>query len=173
VFRTKDRNVSTELYYILSSNKKGAAFDGAVNRVLTTESSREHFDFEKDKGTGRLMGASKTVVGGFGARAPSSYNLTAGSVQECMKLLSDKLVERFKKLNLAYRFFDLKSSGKLTFNDFTYGIEQLGGLKFTRTQISDLFKRVDVDGDGMLSYLDFCELCEERIREIDPFDSIV
>jgi Ca2+-binding EF-hand superfamily protein len=40
-----------------------------------------------------------------------------------MKLLSDKLIERFKKLNLAFRFFDLKSSGKLTFNDFTYGIE--------------------------------------------------
>lgn len=90
-----------------------------------------------------------------------------------MKLLSDKLVERFKKLNLAYRFFDLKSSGKLSFNEFTYGIEQLGGLKFTRSQISDLFKRVDVDGDNMLSYQDFCELCEERIREIDPFDNIV
>jgi hypothetical protein len=25
----------------------------------------------------------------------------------------------------------------------------------------------------LLSYQDFCELCEERIREIDPFDSIV
>ena len=25
----------------------------------------------------------------------------------------------------------------------------------------------------MLSYQDFCELCEERIREIDPFDNIV
>jgi len=80
VFRTKDRNVSTELYYILSSNKKGTAFEGAVNRVLTTESSRENFDLDKDKGTGRLMGASKTVVGGFGARAATSLSLTVGSV---------------------------------------------------------------------------------------------
>jgi hypothetical protein len=32
-------------------------------------------------------------------------------------------MDRFKKLSLAYRFFDLKSSGKLSFNDFTYGIE--------------------------------------------------
>lgn len=28
VLRTKDRNISTELYYILSSNKKGQAFEG-------------------------------------------------------------------------------------------------------------------------------------------------
>jgi hypothetical protein len=100
---------------------------------LTNESSRENFDLDKDKATGRLMGASKTVVGGFGARAISStLGITSGSVQECMKLLSDKLVERFKKINLAFRFFDLKSVGKLSFADFTYGIEQLGGLKFTR-----------------------------------------
>jgi hypothetical protein len=32
---------------------------------------------------------------------------------------------------------------------------------------------VDKDGDGVLSYQDFCELCEERVRDIDPFDSII
>lgn len=47
IFRTKDRNVSTELYYILSSNKKGAAYDGSSpNKILTRESSRDNFDFD-------------------------------------------------------------------------------------------------------------------------------
>ena len=132
VFRTKDRNVSTELYYILSSNKKGTAYDGSPTKMLTAESSRENFDLDGKDKTGRLMGASKTVVGGFGAKATPSLGIPAGSVQESMKLLSDRLMERFKKLNLAFRFFDLKSAGKLSFNDFNYGIDQLGSLKFTR-----------------------------------------
>jgi hypothetical protein len=78
------------------------------------------------------MGASQTVIGGFGARQQSSW-VPSGSVQESMKLLSDKLMERFKKLSLAFRFFDMKSQGKLTFADFNFGIDQLGGLKFTRS----------------------------------------
>jgi Ca2+-binding EF-hand superfamily protein len=46
-------------------------------------------------------------------------------------------------------------------------------VKFNRQQIAELFKRLDSDGDGYLTYQDFCELCEEKIRDIDPFDSIV
>jgi hypothetical protein len=122
--------VSTELYYILSSNKKGAAFDGiSPTKTLTKESSRDTFDLDKG---GRLMGASKTMVGGFGARATPALSIPAGSVQESMKFLSDKLMERFKKLNLAFRFFDIKSNGKLSLADFNYGIDQLGTLKLTR-----------------------------------------
>jgi Ca2+-binding EF-hand superfamily protein len=107
---------------------------------------------------------SKTVMGG-------SF-FKAGSVQECMKTLSQKIGNRFKKFSLAFRFFDQHSTGKLTLADFTYGLDQLM-VKFTRQQIGELFKRLDVDGDGYLNYQDFCELCEERIRDIDPFDAIL
>lgn len=71
----------------------------------------------------------------------------AGSVQENMKMLSDKLTERFKNFGHAFRFFDLHSSGKLSLADFSFGLDQLM-VKFSRAQISELFKRVDVDGDG-------------------------
>ena len=40
IFRTKDRNVSTELYYIMSSNKKGAAYEGSLSRMLSKEPSK-------------------------------------------------------------------------------------------------------------------------------------
>jgi hypothetical protein len=39
--------------------------------------------------------------------------------------------------------------------------------------VSDLFKRLDSDCDGQLTYQEFCELCEERVKDIDPFDSII
>jgi hypothetical protein len=35
----------------------------------------------------------------------------AGSVQDSLKMLSDKLTERFRKFQNAYRFFDLKGTG--------------------------------------------------------------
>lgn len=106
--------------------------------MLSKDSSKQNLETESMAG-GRLMGASKTVIGGFGAWASTSLTLSPGSVQENMKLLSDKLMERFKKLALAFRYFDLKSTGRLSLADFNYGIDQIGGLKFTRQQISELF----------------------------------
>jgi hypothetical protein len=58
---------------------------------------------------------SKTVMSG-------SFFKT-GSVQENMKSLSDKLTERFRKLGLAFRFFDLHSAGKISLADFSFGID--------------------------------------------------
>jgi len=57
--RKKDRNLSTELYFVMSSNKKGMAYDNK---------ERSASQFEGSAGGERLMGASKTVIGGFGAR---------------------------------------------------------------------------------------------------------
>lgn len=36
-----------------------------------------------------------------------------------------------------------------------------------------MFKYLDKDNDNFLTYNDFCELCEEKRRQIDPFDSII
>jgi hypothetical protein len=89
-----------------------------------------------------------------------------------LRQLSLKITERFRKFQLAFRFFDLRSANSLSLSDFSYALDQLQ-MKFTRSQVAELFKRLDLDGDGVLSYLDFCELCEEKVREIDPFDSIL
>ena len=73
---------------------------------------------------------------------------------------------------MAFRFFDLRSTGKISFADFSYIIDQLA-IKFTRQQVQDVFNYLDKDNDKIITYTDFCELCEERRRSIDPFDSIV
>lgn len=86
--------------------------------------------------------------------------------------MSQKLTERFKKFQHAFRFFDLHSSGILSLADFSYAIDQLQ-MKFTRAQVADLFRRLDTDGNGNLTYKEFCELCEEKVREIDPFDGVI
>jgi len=36
-----------------------------------------------------------------------------------------------------------------------------------------VFNYLDKDQDGFLVYNDFCELCEERRRNIDPFENIL
>lgn len=81
IMRTKDKNISTELYYIMSSNKRGQAESNNSNTAaittktsnnhLVSESSRSQFFNEKDE-NGRLKGASKTVIGGFGAAGTQS-----------------------------------------------------------------------------------------------------
>jgi hypothetical protein len=48
-----------------------------------------------------------------------------------MKILSDKLTERFKNMGLAFRYFDLHSVGKLNLADFSFGLDQLM-VKFNR-----------------------------------------
>jgi len=95
-----------------------------------------------------------------------------GSVQEQLTLLSARLMERFKKIHHAFRYFDVKSSGFISLEDFAFALDQLS-WKHTKQQAADLFKRLDLDGDGFLSYQDFCELSEEKVRDIDPFDQII
>jgi hypothetical protein len=75
----KDQNLSTQLYYILSSNKKGNAEKSSQN---VSESARGNSE-ERGSDFNRLQGMSKTVMSG-------SF-FKAGSVQENMKILSDKV----------------------------------------------------------------------------------
>ena len=36
-----------------------------------------------------------------------------------------------------------------------------------------MFSYLDKDNDNFLVYNDFCELCEEKRRDIDPFENII
>ncbi|CDW91814.1 ef hand family protein [Stylonychia lemnae] len=95
------------------------------------------------------------------------------NIQDCLQILCDKIDERFKKVAIAFRFFDLRSTGKISFADFSYIVDQLQ-IRFNRYQVQNVFKQLDSDFDGFVTYNDFCELCEERRRQIDPFvDSVV
>jgi Ca2+-binding EF-hand superfamily protein len=37
-------------------------------------------------------------------------------------------------------------------------------------QVDAIFKYLDRDQKGYISFGDFCELCEEKRRQLDPFD---
>jgi hypothetical protein len=52
--------------------------------------------------------------------------------------------------------------------EFYNGIEALG-IKITFEDINKIFPSLDKDGDGQINYNEFCNLCEERRRNIDPF----
>lgn len=81
-----------------------------------------------------------------------------------------KICEKFDKINLAYKFFAGLSTNKISFNDFVIGLENLR-LKLTTKEISEVFDNLDLDRDGYISYLEFCNLSEERRRGIDPFNN--
>jgi hypothetical protein len=44
-------------------------------------------------------------------------------------------------------------------------------IKLSAQDISEAFEYLDVSRDGALSYTEFCNLCEERRKHIDPFEA--
>lgn len=80
-----------------------------------------------------------------------------------------KLQEKYITVAQAWRFFDIQNTGKLTKNDFMYGLETLK-IKLTPADVTSVFDYLDKDLDGKVTYAEFCHLCEEKRRNIDPFD---
>jgi Ca2+-binding EF-hand superfamily protein len=69
----------------------------------------------------------------------------------------------------AFRYFDIRSAGELTKNDFIHGLESLK-IKLSSSDINSVFEYLDTSKDGHLTYSEFCNLCEEKRRNIDPFE---
>eukprot|EP00347_Sterkiella_histriomuscorum_P006774 403351480 len=165
--KRKDKNLSQDLYYILSSNKASKPLD-IYNNNSNIASVDQQYLRSKSMGQGKQnfmnMTTQSSQIGSFNAQqvAPNP------TLQDCLQILCDKIDERFKKVAAAFRFFDLRSSGKISFADFSFIIDQLQ-IRFNRQQVQDVFKFLDSDLDGYVTYNDFCELCEERRRLIDPF----
>ena len=42
-------------------------------------------------------------------------------------------------------------------------------MNLIEESVEKIYHYLDKDGDGELSYLDFCNITEERRRKIDPF----
>ena len=86
------------------------------------------------------------------------------SLKQNMKKLSEKLIGRFGKVSVAFRAFDVRLKGKVSFSDFAYVIDQLK-LGFNRNTILQVFTYMDYDKDSMLKYQDFCTLCANSAPE--------
>jgi len=59
-----------------------------------------------------------------------------------MQVFWDKVSYRFVKLVNAFRYFDKNSNGRLCFNEFRVGTDNLG-IKLTQTQLERVFKYMD------------------------------
>ena len=58
---------------------------------------------------------------------------------------------------------------KVSKNDFIYAIENLK-IKMAAADVTQVFDYLDVNKDGYITYNEFCALCEEKRRDIDPFE---
>jgi Ca2+-binding EF-hand superfamily protein len=59
----------------------------------------------------------------FQAISELKMNQNDNSLQECLKMLSNKIDEKFSKVASAFRFFDIRSTGFISFADFSFIID--------------------------------------------------
>lgn len=63
----------------------------------------------------------------------------------------------------------MQNRGKISKNDFIYAIENLK-IKMASSDLNLIFSYLDKNGDNYVTYQEFCGLCEEKRRNIDPFE---
>jgi hypothetical protein len=81
-----------------------------------------------------------------------------------MSQLAQRIIDKFGKVSSAFRAFDVRTRGAVTFSDFAYVIDQMK-LKFERDLIMQIFTYMDSDRDNILKYRDFCNLCAEQVLQ--------
>lgn len=86
-----------------------------------------------------------------------------------LDLLWIKLEERFKTIGDAYRYFDKNYNNRVSFGEFQKALDHLR-IKYQVDIIAEIFQKLDRDNKGYISYNDFCELSEEKRRNLDAFD---
>ena len=58
----------------------------------------------------------------------------------------------------------------MTRNEFHKALEKMR-IKLDKHDIDLVFDKLDTNGDGEISYIKFCEFTEEKIKNLDPFQS--
>lgn len=86
-----------------------------------------------------------------------------------MEFIWNKVEEKFHKVNLAFGYFDINHNSRVSLNEFTWTLERLR-IKIPPQEVEKIFKHLDQDKNGFLDYNEFCGLCEEKRRNIDPFE---
>jgi len=78
-----------------------------------------------------------------------------------------RIDEKFPSLSKAYRFFYVNYNNRVTFNEFSKGLELLKVKMNLRDQLA-CFKYLDADDSQYLTYDEFCGLTVERRSNIAP-----
>ena len=76
---------------------------------------------------------------------------TKKSLKNCLAKLADRLLSRFGKVSVAFRAFDMRVKGKVSFSDFAYTLDQLQ-MGFDRDTVLQIFTFMDYDKDSLLKY---------------------
>ena len=77
-----------------------------------------------------------------------------------VKRLFEECLHQYKQVTKAFRKFDRRGKGRVSFSDFTFGIEQMG-LQFDREICQLIFNYLDRDHDSALLYSDFVAMGQE------------
>jgi hypothetical protein len=86
-----------------------------------------------------------------------------------LDLLWIKIQEKYESLPEAYRYFDVNFNNRVEFAEFQKGLNAMR-ITYQVNQVNEMFQYLDRGNKGYISYLDFCEMAEERRRRLDVFD---
>ena len=86
-----------------------------------------------------------------------------------LDLLWIKIQEKYTSLPEAYRYFDVNFNNRVEFAEFQKGLNAMR-ITYQVDQVNEMFQHLDRGNKGYISYLDFCEMAEERRRHLDKFD---
>lgn len=107
------------------------------------------------------------------ATAVSNMNSPSEThLQKNMELIQLRIEERFPTFSHAFRFFDLNFNNRVSFNEFSKGLEYLK-VKINMKDQMRCFKHLDTLGRGYITYDDFCALTVERRTKIDPASKMI
>jgi Ca2+-binding EF-hand superfamily protein len=82
-------------------------------------------------------------------------------VKRNLELIWLRIDERFNNFAHAFRFFDMNFNNRVSFNEFSQGIETLK-VKITLKEQMECFNHLDGDRKEYITYDDFCGLTKER-----------
>mmetsp|Transcript_1650 Transcript_1650/g.2286 ORF Transcript_1650/g.2286 Transcript_1650/m.2286 type:complete len:189 (+) Transcript_1650:198-764(+) len=182
MFSLKQFKLLVDLYQFLPSKKNGPSVQPKIESTVPTELSTRKSSIagRNERGTQfktlpgtPLAALCKEVIDSRGAsRGTHGRNhslFTTEPMSESDKSvfksklgkLAQRLVDKFGKVSTAFRAFDLRTRGFVTFADFAYVIDQMK-LGFERDMILQVFTYMDSDQNNQLKYRDFCNLCAEH-----------
>lgn len=88
-------------------------------------------------------------------------------LKQNLNVLAKSLIDKFGKVSSAFRAFDIRTRGAVTFADFAYVVDSLK-LGLDRDILLQIFTYMDADQDNVLKYRDFCNLCAEQVLNAAP-----
>ena len=84
-----------------------------------------------------------------------------------LELIWLRLDERFSNFSAAFRFLDMNFNNRVSFNEFSKGLETLK-VKISLREQLECFKYLEPDNKDYITYDNFCALAVERRAKIDP-----